>query len=56
MDELVIRLRCVSCRAYRPFDRDPDRPTVVRCAACGRRHSTDSLHAVAPDERPDFEG
>lgn len=52
-DDLEIRLKCTACRAYREFERASD--TVVRCADCGKRHSTDSLHAVAPDEEATFE-
>ena len=54
MDELEIRLRCTGCRAYRDFERQPG-ARAVRCADCGKRHSTDSLHAVAPGEAPDFD-
>ncbi|MFB6173379.1 MAG: hypothetical protein ABEI39_01925 [Halobacteriales archaeon] len=52
-DSLRIRLKCTSCRAFREFEREGD--AVVRCGECGKRHSTDSLHAVTPDQEPDFE-
>jgi|GEM_PF-4120620 len=53
MADLEIRLRCTNCRAYRAFERQG--PNTVRCAECDKRHSTDSLHAVEPDEEPDFD-
>ena len=55
MADLEIRLRCTNCRAYRDFERQRG-SQAVRCAECGKRHSTDSLHAVAPGEEPTFEG
>ncbi|MFB6360582.1 MAG: hypothetical protein ABEH59_04600 [Halobacteriales archaeon] len=55
MDDLEIRLRCTGCEAYRTFER-PERGTnVVTCADCGKRHSTDSLHAVDPADPPSFD-
>ena len=48
MDELRIQLKCTNCRAYRDFERDG--ASSVRCAECGKRHSTDSLHAVEEGE------
>jgi hypothetical protein len=55
MDDFEIRLRCTACRAYRAFDR-PERGTnVVTCGDCGKRHSTDSLHAVDPTDPPSLE-
>ena len=53
MDERQIRLKCTGCREYRDFDRISE--NVVRCASCGKRHSTDSLYAVAEGERAEFE-
>lgn len=53
MTDLQIKLKCTGCRAYRDFDRVGDR--VVRCDVCGKRHSTDSLHAVAEDEEATFD-
>ena len=52
-EDLEIRLKCTNCRAYREFDRDGE--SVVRCADCGKRHSTDSLYAVEPGEEASFE-
>lgn len=51
MDELQIKLRCTACQAFREFERVSK--NVVRCAGCGKRHSTDSLHAVSEDEAAD---
>lgn len=54
MDDLEIQLRCTDCRVFRAFERVSE--NVVRCIECGKRHSTDSLHAVSegdeafPDE------
>lgn len=53
MDELRIVLRCTGCRAYTAFDRVGE--SAVKCAECGKRHSTDSLHAVGPDEEARFD-
>ena len=55
MADLVILLRCTGCRAYRAFERTDWGTAVVRCADCGKRHSTDSLHAVDPDDPPAFD-
>jgi len=52
-DEFQIRLKCTECRAYRDFERDGE--SVVRCADCGKRHSTDSLYAIEPGEEAAFE-
>jgi hypothetical protein len=52
-EDLEIRLKCTNCRAYREFERDGE--SAVRCADCGKRHSTDSLHAVEPGEEASFE-
>lgn len=52
MTEFTIRLRCTACEGYRDFDRERG-SQVVRCADCGKRHSTDSLHAVEPHELPE---
>ena len=54
MTDLEIRLRCTNCRAYRAFERRPGTQAVA-CATCGKRHSTDSLHAVEPGEVAAFE-
>jgi len=54
MADLEIVLRCTNCRAYREFERRPG-ADAVKCAVCGKRHSTDSLHAVEPGEEPTFE-
>jgi len=54
MADLEILLRCTGCRAYRDFERKPGTQAVA-CAECGKRHSTDSLHAVEPGEEPTFE-
>lgn len=53
MVDLEIKLRCTNCRAYRDFERQAS-TDAVKCAACGKRHSTDSLHAVEPGEEPEF--
>lgn len=53
MADLRIVLRCTDCRAYTEFNRVDE--TVVRCRDCGKRHSTDSLHAIEPGEEPNFE-
>lgn len=42
--EIIIRLNCTRCGAFTDFDKESDH--VVRCAACGKRHSTDSLHGI----------
>lgn len=55
MTDLEIRLRCTGCREFRPYERDAGNKRVVFCAACGKRHSVDSLHAVDPDDMPAFE-
>ena len=55
MADLEILLRCTNCRAYRPFDRERGSTRVVSCATCGKRHSTDSLRAVDPDDVPAFD-
>jgi hypothetical protein len=55
MGELEILLRCTGCGAYRPFERGGRGTSVVTCADCGKRHSTDSLHAVDPDDLPAFD-
>lgn len=52
-DDLAIRLKCTSCRAFRDYEAISE--TVVRCSECGKRHSTDSLHAVAEDEEAEFD-
>ncbi len=49
MTEFLIRLDCTQCGAYREFEREPGTDSV-KCAVCGKRHSADSLHALAPDE------
>jgi hypothetical protein len=54
MADLEIKLRCTNCRAYRDFSRRAETQAVT-CAECGKRHSTDSLHAVEPGEEPTFE-
>jgi len=51
-----LRLRCSECRGgtdearggalTRYVDRDSDPDSVVRCADCGKKHSTDSLEAT----------
>jgi hypothetical protein len=55
MGEFEILLRCTGCRAFRPFERRDRGTSVVTCADCGKRHSTDSLHAVDPDDPPAFD-
>lgn len=45
MNELAVKLRCTGCRTFRDFERVSEH--VVRCGVCEKRHSTDSLHAVA---------
>lgn len=54
MADLEIKLRCTNCRAYRDFDRQHGKE-AVKCVVCGKRHSTDSLHAVEPGEEPRFD-
>ena len=54
MADLEIRLRCTNCRAFTDFERQPGKD-AVKCAECGKRHSSDSLHAVEPGEEPVFE-
>lgn len=41
-------LRCTECRPYdtHPVRYEDDPETVVRCAACGKRHSDNSLKVV----------
>jgi hypothetical protein len=42
-----MKLRCTKCVPLRdPYRREDDPNTVVRCAECGKRHSTDSLEWV----------
>lgn len=53
MDDLRIVLRCTGCRAYTGFERVGE--AAVKCEDCGKRHSTDSLHAVAPGEDPAYD-
>lgn len=48
MDDLEIKLRCTGCRGFQEFERVGE--NVVRCVECGKRHSTDSLHAVSEDD------
>lgn len=55
MADLEILLRCTGCRAYRTYERREGSKHVVRCAECGKRHSTDSLHAVDPADPPAFD-
>ena len=55
MADLEILLRCTGCRTYRAFERGDRATKVVRCSTCGKRHSTDSLHAVDPDDPPAFD-
>lgn len=38
-------LDCSRCDALRAYDREPG-SNVVRCAACGKRHSVDSLQVA----------
>ena len=54
MVDLEIVLRCTKCRAYTEFERRPGEDAVT-CADCGKRHSSDSLHAVEPGEEPVFD-
>lgn len=54
MADLEIKLRCTNCRAYRNFTRKAG-TGAVKCAVCGKRHSTDSLYAVEPGEEPTFD-
>lgn len=56
MADLEIRLRCTDCLTFRAFDRDAESKRVVAWAACGTRHSVDSLHAIDPDDPPAFDG
>ena len=53
MAELRIALRCTKCRAFTEFEREGT--SAVRCDVCGKRHSTDSLHAVEEGEEPTFD-
>lgn len=43
-----LELACSNCRPHRTlpvrYDDDPD--TVVRCAQCGKKHSTNSLEVI----------
>lgn len=55
MADLDIRLRCTQCRAFRRFERPERGSSVVTCTECGKRHSTDSLHAVDPADLPAFD-
>jgi len=42
-----LELACTECRPWRtrPVRKDSDFDSVVRCAQCGKKHSTDSLEA-----------
>lgn len=53
--DLEIRLKCTRCHgggdeapggAFTAWTRESE--YVVRCERCGKRHHTDSLHAVEP--------
>lgn len=49
---MELRLNCTRCGAFTEYGRRDDDPgTVVRCDACGKRHSTDSVFMVDPDRR-----
>ena len=51
MNRHELRLNCTRCGSFEAYDHDTN--TVVRCAECGKRHSTDSVWLVDPDERFD---
>lgn len=46
MNELDILLDCTRCETFTEFVHPSE--NVVACIDCGKRHSTDSLHAVEP--------
>lgn len=46
MNELAIRLKCTRCEAFTEFVQTG--PETVKCIDCGKKHNTDSLHAVEP--------
>lgn len=52
MTEFLIRLDCTNCGTFREFDRERGKD-AVKCAVCGKRHSSDSLHALDPSEVPE---
>ena len=54
MADLEIQLRCTGCEAYRPFERRKRGSNAVACGECGKRHSTDSLYPVDPDDPPAY--
>lgn len=41
------KLRCTNCKPHRtlPVRKDGDPDTVVRCAQCGKKHSTENVEA-----------
>ncbi|MDZ7701713.1 MAG: hypothetical protein U5J98_06395 [Halobacteriales archaeon] len=55
MADLEIHLRCTACEAYRAFERPKRGTNAVACADCGKRHSTDSLYPVDPDDPPSYD-
>lgn len=46
-DEYPLLLNCSACHAFKQWDREQE--NVVRCYACGKRHSNDSLRLADPD-------
>jgi len=58
-DDLLILLKCTRCseeaESTRLMEFEREGENVVRCDRCGKRHSTDSLHAVDPDDLREVE-
>lgn len=48
--DMKMVLRCTECRPYKthPVRKKGDPDSIVRCAACGKKHSTDSLTVESP--------
>lgn len=50
-DNLEPMLDCTKCGDFtEATGRFDDSKNVVRCAECGKRHSTDSMHMVDPEK------
>lgn len=47
MPDLTTMLNCTSCYEFKDWEQKEGE--TVRCADCGKKHNTDSLHAVYAD-------
>lgn len=50
--KIEVRLNCTKCGAFREYESEDGSKNVVRCASCGKRHSTESLHGIYPSRIP----